>query len=111
MTAAKGAPGRAKPKRQVLAALRLAVYDKCNWKCVDCDWKPGVPEDYDGRYALFEMRPHRSTRKNPSSQVTVYLELGHIIPPDQGGLYELGNLNAQCSPCNRRRPPAEGGTI
>ncbi len=108
MTAPKAGPHRAKPHGPRLWALRLTVYTRDGFKCVDCGWAPEVPEDYDGRYALSEIRERQATPRNPVTDVTVYLELGHKIEPWRGGQYVKRNLKSQCSPCNRRRPRRGG---
>jgi hypothetical protein len=102
MTTAKGAPHRVKPRGPALWTLRLAVYKRDHYMCVDCGWAPDVPEGYDGRYALFEIQDRAPTRRNPVTSVTVYLELGHKVEAWRGGKYVKRNLKSQCSPCNRR---------
>ena len=106
MTTARGEQHRLKPKGPRLWAIRLHVYGKAGYACVDCSWKPPViPDDYDGSYALFEIQERPDGRL-----VTVYLELGHRIEAWRGGKYTTRNLKAQCSPCNRRhsRPRPRG---
>jgi hypothetical protein len=102
MTTAKGEQHRLKPKGRALWAIRLAVYRKAGWKCVDCGWKPFRPEDYDGSYALYEIRDRTPTPRSPDTNMTVYLELGHRVEAWRGGKYVVRNLKAQCGPCNRK---------
>lgn len=98
-------PKISKAKR---ARIRLAVYERDGYACIDCGWKPDIPEDYDGTYALAGPAPAEALTepgRHPSQQLAAVriLTLGHEIPYSQGGAFVIGNLKAQCSTCNYQK--------
>jgi 5-methylcytosine-specific restriction endonuclease McrA len=107
MTTAQGARHPYRPSGKALARIRLAVYTRDGYRCVWCAWQPpDIPPDYDGTHALGSLERRSPTRRNLSETIARRLELGHIVPPRDGGRYTTENLRAECSPCNRGHTPS-----
>jgi len=76
--------------------LRKRVYRRDNYKCVSCGWQPpDIPEDYNGRYALYDYNYSRC------------LEIDHIQPQSKGGTNCMDNLQTLCSKCNMSKGAKE----
>lgn len=78
------------------ARTRLEVHTRDNFTCRSCDWRPAVPDGYDGRYALGLVFLDREARQY---RVRL-LELDHVYPEFLGGKFELSNLQTLCNSCN-----------
>jgi 5-methylcytosine-specific restriction endonuclease McrA len=83
-----------------LARVRLAVYQRSDFRCCHCQVEFPPPEGYDGRSALWRYVPNRRPGRRP---VMHTLDLDHIIPRDRGGKFHLDNLQALCTRCNNRK--------
>lgn len=88
---------RLKFKYPAHAALRAHIYHRDGYKCCSCDAKAvDVPQDYDGREALF-------TDTKVSSGYPDVLVLDHILTLKAGGRSVIENLQALCETCNRKK--------
>jgi len=99
---------RPKISRRKRARIRLAVYERDGYACTDCGWKPEIPADYDGSYALAGLAPAEALSepgRHPSQQLAAIriLTLGHEVHYRDGGEFTMDNLKAQCSNCNYRK--------
>ena len=99
---------RPKISRRKRARIRLAVYERDGYACVDCGWKPEIPDDYRGENALAGPAPAAALEqpgRHPSQQLARIriLTLGHKTPYGQGGQFTIDNLQAQCSTCNYQK--------
>lgn len=92
---------RPKIRGRRAAAIRLAVYRRDGYRCIGCGWQPprGVPDGYDGSYALGGSQPG----KRPGTWTWRYLDLDHIRPYSLGGPFTVANLQALCTRCNCRK--------
>lgn len=84
-------PAKKTKPTPIPSAIRLAVYQRDGFRCIDCRWAPTVPEGYDGRYALSE---------KPAVGGTIFLTMDHRTPRAAGGPTTIDNLDTRCSPCN-----------
>jgi 5-methylcytosine-specific restriction endonuclease McrA len=94
-------------KRQ-LAEIRLAVYRRDGYACVNCGWQPEIPERYSGDGALCGPAPAEALTepgRHPSQRLAKLrvLELDHKIPYSKGGDFTVKNLQAMCSTCNGQK--------
>jgi 5-methylcytosine-specific restriction endonuclease McrA len=64
-----------------------------------CGWKPPVPENYDGRYAL-GITTYDPFKNKYGCRL---LELDHIHPYILGGKFVVENLQTLCNSCNARK--------
>ena len=77
-------------KRASHRALRVAVYERDQYMCVECGAGALRPDGYDGRKALAV-----------TGAALVYLHIDHIIPRSKGGAVDhVDNLQTLCEPCN-----------
>ena len=102
--------GKHRPKvsKRQLEQIRLAVYERDGYACVNCGWQPEIPEKYYGFSALCGPAPEEELRKpgrHPSQRLakTRVLELDHKIPYSKGGQFTVKNLQAMCSTCNYQK--------
>lgn len=76
------------------ANLRVEVFRRDGFSCVECGWAPEhVPDDYDGRYTISESRPDRQ------------LEMDHIVSLASGGGNSPENFQTLCNRCNMAKGP------
>tara|TARA_R110000744_G_scaffold357580_2_gene464441 strand:+ start:2153 stop:2395 length:243 start_codon:yes stop_codon:yes gene_type:complete len=68
---------------------RLAIYEKCDFKCCYCGLIFEYPVGYDGKKAL-----HNGV---------MFLEIDHIIPTSKGGSDKLYNKQSLCQRCNNKK--------
>lgn len=99
---------RPKVSMRLRAEIRLAVYIRDGYACVDCGWKPEIPDGYHGESALAGSAPAEALEqpgRHPSQQLAAVriLTLGHKIPYSRGGQFTVDNLHAQCSTCNYQK--------
>jgi 5-methylcytosine-specific restriction endonuclease McrA len=99
---------RPKVSKRQLTDIRLAVYERDGYACVNCGWQPEIPERYSGDGALCGPAPESELRKpgrHPSQRLarTRVLELDHKIPYSKGGRFTVKNLQAMCSTCNYQK--------
>jgi 5-methylcytosine-specific restriction endonuclease McrA len=107
LTTAQGTRHPYRPGAKTLAGIRLAVYERDRYRCVKCGWRPpGIPEGYNGSYALGTLEQRTPTKRNPGGTVARRLELGHVVSRRDGGQYVVKNLRTECSPCNRGHKPS-----
>lgn len=67
--------------------LRLQVYERDNYTCVLCGWRPNtIPKDYDGSFTIID-----GDRM---------LTMDHIIPLSKGGTNKKKNFQTTCVVCN-----------
>lgn len=102
--------GRYRPKvsKRQLANIRKAVYERDGYACVNCGWKPEIPERYGGGGALCGPAPAEALAepgRHPSQRLAKLrvLELDHKIPYSKGGGFTVKNLQAMCSTCNGQK--------
>ncbi|MET0416030.1 MAG: HNH endonuclease [Actinoplanes sp.] len=79
-----------------LARMRILVYARDGFTCQGCGWAPRVPNGYDGRYALGEVK----LDSDRGAYRVRLLELDHVFPESLGGLFEYDNLQTLCNSCN-----------
>lgn len=86
----------ARHRAKIHPARRLAVYVRDNWTCQYCG-RVFVPDasNLTGRYAPYN--------RLPGDPDIVCLELDHIHPVALGGDNSEENLQAACTPCNKRK--------
>ncbi len=84
-------------RRKVSKGKRHSVYVRDNWTCQKCG-RQFTPSDF-GR------APHETdhTGKRFPFSNDVWLEIDHIHPLHHGGQADIDNLQALCTPCNRRK--------
>jgi 5-methylcytosine-specific restriction endonuclease McrA len=82
------------------ARIRLAVYQRSDFRCCHCQVEFPPPPGYHGQHALWRHVPNPRHGRRP---VTHTLDLDHIIPRDRGGKFTLENLQALCTRCNNRK--------
>lgn len=99
---------RPKVGKRQLAEIRLAVYERDGFACVNCGWQPEIPQNYRGWSALCGPAPAAELAKpgrHPSQRLAKLrvLELDHKIPYSKGGQFIVKNLQAMCSTCNYQK--------
>lgn len=91
-------PGCRPVRKKISKRTRGAVYARDDWSCRDCGLRiePRTPDEQSGRLAP-------SVPGLSIDEPYVWLELDHVVPVVLGGTNEPTNLQALCSPCNRRK--------
>ncbi len=84
------------------AALRAHVFHRDGFRCCRCPAKAiDVPTDYDGRFVL------QTDTFVLGGQWRDMLVLDHVLTLRAGGRSVIGNLQALCETCNRKKIPAD----
>ena len=88
------------------AALRAFVYRRDDFTCQKCGWRPAdeeIPQNYNGRYAVYGCRPNpspKNKRRRERPEILCGLDLDHKWPRALGGVSHPSNLQTMCGPCN-----------
>lgn len=98
--------------------LRKLVYERDGFACRHCGWSPGIPDEYDGKYALELqvgtqsklVRLVRSWTDKPDIReyadvpIIRMLVVDHVRPIVAGGPFDdPDNLQSLCSDCNGKK--------
>lgn len=78
------------------AELRRRVHERDDFTCQLCGAIGRPPDDYDGRYAIYDVRGGCDRKGN-------YLQIDHVVPRSRGGTHQEANLQTLCYYCNVRK--------
>lgn len=89
-----GAEAAAVVSEVVSYAMRMRIYERDGWACVQC----GFTQSRDEVEAMIE-----AARRNDGRLPQAVLTIDHIVPRSRGGRNHAPNLQTLCYECNQRK--------